>query len=74
MESVAFLQSYLEPNSNTMQQPIGGLSEKIEDRSAIGGFRNQKHVETSRGFIRTSATGSTLLEETSAAEQNIPEF
>jgi hypothetical protein len=31
------LRSYLEPNSNSMQKPIGVL--------AIGGFQSQKHVE-----------------------------
>jgi len=40
--------AYLEPNSNSMQKPIGGLLallKNVEDRSAIGGSRNQKHAE-----------------------------
>jgi hypothetical protein len=42
--------SYLEPNSQSMQKPIGGLLallKNVEDRSAIGVFRNQKHAEKS---------------------------
>ena len=40
--------AYLEPNSNSMQKPIEGsilLLKNVEDRSAIGGSRNQKHAE-----------------------------
>ena len=40
--------SYLEPNSGSLQKPIEGsilLLKNVEDRSAIGGFRNQKHAE-----------------------------
>ena len=40
-------QAYLEPNSQSMQKPVEGAypaAENVEDRVAIGGFRNQKHV------------------------------
>jgi hypothetical protein len=37
--------AYLEPNSGSLQKPIEGLSEKIEDRSRIGCSVNQKHAE-----------------------------
>jgi len=41
--------TYLEPNSNSMQKPIGGLSaspaKTIEDRSRISCPINQKHAE-----------------------------
>ena len=58
--------SYLEPNSQSMQKPIGGLSEKIEDRSAIGGSRNQKHAEkTQRHSIK---------KRQSRAKTNISQF
>lgn len=41
--------AYLEPNSDSMQKPIGGggLPETIGDRCAIGAFHNQKHDKKS---------------------------
>jgi len=39
-------QSYLEPNRNRMQKPIGGLPEKIEGEVRIGAFYNQKNVDS----------------------------
>ena len=47
--------AYLEPNSNGMQKPIGGLSvlaENVEDRSPIACSPNQKYVENylKRGY------------------------
>jgi hypothetical protein len=48
--------TYLEPNSNRMQKPIGGLSaspaKTIEDRSRIGCHINQKHAEKLNQFKR----------------------
>jgi hypothetical protein len=42
--------AYLQPNSGSLQKPIEGLPEKIEDRSAIGAFSNQNHVKKRRGI------------------------
>jgi hypothetical protein len=50
--------AYLEPNSNGMQKPIGGLLallKNVEDRSAIGGSRNQKHAEKTEHSTDASA-------------------
>jgi hypothetical protein len=50
--------AYLEPNSNSMQKPIGGLLallKNVEDRSAIGGSRNQKHAEKTEHSTDASA-------------------
>jgi hypothetical protein len=39
-------QTYLEPNSGSLQKPVeGGYPEKIEDRSAIGAETAQNHVK-----------------------------
>jgi hypothetical protein len=37
--------AYLEPDRNSMQEPIGGLSESDRGGVAIGVFQRQKHVE-----------------------------
>jgi len=49
--------AYLEPNSGSLHVPIEGVyrvTEKIEDRSAIGAETTQKHVENRRRSIRNT--------------------
>ena len=48
--------AYLEPNSSSMQKPVEGLSEKIEDRSRIGCRVNQKQC---RRLIKREAVSTT---------------
>jgi hypothetical protein len=52
-------QAYLEPISDSMQKPIGGLSENDRGRLTINAQNQPNHAEKSRTC--TAATRKTLI-------------